>query len=102
MAFILALHKTPADIAAFDAHFDDVHTPLAKSIPGIRSVEVSDGPVMTPEGPAPYHRVGLLRFDSLADLQAGMGSPEGMAAAADLANFSTGGFDILIFDSHET
>jgi len=101
VAVILALHNTPADAAEFDRHLQETHIPLAKNIPGIRSVRVSNGPVMTPGGPAPYHRIGILRFDSIADLQAGMGSPEGQAAAADLMAFSTGGSTVLIFDEEE-
>jgi len=101
MAVILALHNTPTDPAAFDRHMEERHIPLAKSIPGIRSVSVNRGPVMSPMGPGPVHAVGILRFGSMADLQAGMGSPEGMAAAADLMSFSTGGATILIVDDHE-
>jgi uncharacterized protein (TIGR02118 family) len=101
MAVILALHNTPTDTAAFDRHMEETHIPLAKAIPGIRSVSVNRGPVMTPMGPGSVHAVGILRFGSMADLQAGMGSPEGMAAAADLMSFSTGGSTILIVDDHE-
>ena len=64
-------------------------------------VEVSAGPVMSPQGPAPYHLVAELSFDSMADLQAGLASPEGQAAAADLANFATGGVTLLTYDVRE-
>ena len=100
MAKLVALHNTPGDPAAFDAHMRSVHVPLVKNIPGIRSVALSDGPVMTPLGPAPFHAVAILGFASMADLQAGLGSPEGQAAAADLMGFSTGGSTILVFE-HE-
>jgi uncharacterized protein (TIGR02118 family) len=101
VAVLLALHSTPTDPAAFDRHMQDTHVPLAKNIPGVRSVRLSTGPVMTPAGPAPYHAVALLRFDSLGDLQSGMGSPQGQAAAQDLMGFSTGGSTVLIFDDAE-
>jgi len=42
-----------------------------------------------------------LQFDSLATLQAGMASPEGQAAGADLANFADGGVDLYLFDTEE-
>jgi uncharacterized protein (TIGR02118 family) len=101
MAKLVALHNTPADTAAFDAHMHSTHVPLCRKIPGLRSVELSDGPVMTPMGPAPYHAVGILSFDSMGDLQAALGSSEGQAAAGDLMNFSTGGFTVLVFESRE-
>ncbi|HEX2076232.1 MAG TPA: EthD family reductase [Longimicrobium sp.] len=99
MAKLVSLFNPPADADAFARHLTGTHIPLAKKIPGLRSLEASRGPVMTPEGPAPYHLVGVLSFDSMDDLQAGLGSPEGQAAAADIANFATGGVTVLVFDS---
>jgi uncharacterized protein (TIGR02118 family) len=40
-----------------------------------------------------------LHFDSLADLNAALESPEGRAAAADLSNFASAGATLLIYDS---
>jgi uncharacterized protein (TIGR02118 family) len=48
-------------------------------------------------GPAP-HLVALLSFDSAATLQAGLASPEGQAAGADLANFATGGASMFVYE----
>jgi uncharacterized protein (TIGR02118 family) len=101
MAKLIALYHPPADPAAFDAYFATVHVPLAKKIPGLRSAEMSTGPVGTPEGPAPYHAVGILTFGSMADLQAGLATPEGEATVADVANFATGGVTVLVFEHRE-
>ncbi|MGO4303685.1 MULTISPECIES: EthD family reductase [unclassified Cupriavidus] len=101
MAKLMALYKKPADIAAFDSHYFSKHIPIAKKIPGLRGYEVSSGPVGTPAGESPFHLVALLSFDSLAAIQQGMASPEGAAAAADLANFAQAGVDLLIFDTRE-
>jgi uncharacterized protein (TIGR02118 family) len=43
--------------------------------------------------------VAILRFDSLADLNAALASPEGRAAAADLSNFASPGPTLLICGS---
>lgn len=101
MAKLMALYKKPADSAAFDSHYFAKHIPIAKKIPGLRSYEVSNGPVATPAGESPFHLVALLGFDSLADIQQGLASPEGAAAAADLTNFAQAGVDLLIFDTKE-
>jgi uncharacterized protein (TIGR02118 family) len=101
MAKLVALYNPPRDSAGFDAYYVPTHIPLARKVPGVTKVEVSTGPVMTPEGPAPYHVVGILSFDSMASLQAGLASPEGQAAVADLANFASGGATILVFESQE-
>ncbi len=101
MAKLVALYKQPADIAAFDSHYFSKHIPIAKKIPGLRGYEVSSGPVATPAGKSPFHLVALLSFDSVAAIQQGLASPEGAAAAADLANFAQAGVDLLIFDTKE-
>src|SRR6476469_8384842 len=98
-AQVLVLYNTPADAEAFARHYADVHTPLVKKMPGLRSLAVSNGPVMSPQGPAPYHFVATLTFDSMADLQAGFGSDEGRATAADLRNFAQAGVTILTIES---
>ncbi len=101
MAKLVVLYKTPTDTAAFDAYYEATHVPLAKQIPGLRRYEISDGAVATPAGPSDVHLVAILAFDSLAALQAGLASPEGQAAAGDLANFATGGVDLYMCDSRD-
>ena len=99
MAKLVVLYKTPKDKAAFDAYYKATHIPLAYKIPGLKSYEISNGAVSTPEGPSNIHLTAILTFDSLADIQAAFGTPEGQAAAGDLANFATGGVDLYMFDS---
>lgn len=101
MAKLLVLYKTPTDTAAFDRYYAETHIPLAKKIPGLRHYEISRGPVATPAGPSGVHLVATLSFDSVAALQAGLGSPEGQAAAGDLGNFASGGVDLLVYESAE-
>jgi uncharacterized protein (TIGR02118 family) len=74
------------------------HVPLAKKIPGLRSYEISNGPVQALAGTAAY-LVAILTFDSMADLNAALASPEGQAAAADLANFASAGVTLLTCES---
>ena len=98
MATLLVLYKIPADPAAFDRHYAETHIPLAKKIPGLRSYRVSKGAVGTPAGASDLHMVATLTFDSLAAIQAGLGAPEGAAAAGDLANFAGAGVELFMFD----
>ena len=99
MARIVALYDTPKDPAAFDRYYETTHVKIAQKIPGLRSIELSKGAVMTPAGPASFHRVGTLRFDSMNDLHKALASPEGQATAADVMNFATGGVTLLFFDT---
>ena len=98
MAQLLVLYNTPADPAAFDLYYRETHIPLARKIPGLRSYSISDGPVQALAGSAPY-LVAILDFDSMADINAALTSPEGQAAAGDLPNFASGGATLLIYDS---
>jgi len=93
--------QEPKSAEAFDKYYAATHIPLAKKIPGLKKYDVSAGGVGTPAGPSEIHLVATLQFDSLATLQAGMGSPEGRAAGADLANFADGGVDLYLFDTKE-
>lgn len=101
MAKVLALYKKPADAAAFDAYYFSTHVPTAKKIPGLRSYEVSTGPVASGQGDSTYGLVAILSFDSMAAIQSALASPEGQATAADLANFAQAGVELLMFDSKE-
>ncbi len=99
MARILVQYNQPADSAAFDNYYLDVHTPLAKTIPGLLSLTISSGAVAHLAGnPAPY-LVAQLDFATMADLQAGLASPEGQATAADLANFAQAGVTLLAYET---
>ena len=101
MAELVVMYKTPKDKAALDNHYFEKHIPLAKKIPGLRKYRVSQGPVASPAGPSPFHLIALLTFDNLAAIQAGFGSAEGKAAAADVQTFATGGADMILFDTKE-
>jgi PAS domain S-box-containing protein len=61
-----------------------------------RSTEVA---ITTLDGIAPYHMIATLAFDSVAAVQSALASPQGKAVADDLANFASGGVEIMIADT---
>ena len=101
MAKLVVLYKTPKDAAAFDRYYSSTHIPLARKIPGLQSYDISEGAVASPAGPSGVHLVATLTFASLSELQKGLASPEGQAAAGDLANFADGGADLLMFETRD-
>jgi len=101
MAKLLVLYHPPTDPAAFDTHYADIHIPLAKQLPGLRSYTINAGPVAGPAGAVPYYLVAELTFDSLPDLQAALGSAEGQAATADLGSFAQAGVTVLMYETRE-
>lgn len=81
-ARFLVFWERPTDPEAFERHYREVHIPLARRIPLLRSYAISDNPV--PVRGEPYFRIAELRWDSMDDLRAGIDSPEGKACADDV------------------
>ena len=74
-------YAAPADPEGFDAHYRDVHVPLAASLPGLRRFALSRPRALGP-GEAP-HLVAELWFDDADALRAALKSPEMAETAAD-------------------
>jgi uncharacterized protein (TIGR02118 family) len=99
MAKVIAMYGIPNDRDAFDRYYYAKHVPIAKGLPGLRSYEVTRGTITTLDGIAPYHLIAILGFDSVAAVQTALASAQGKATADDLANFATGGVEIMIADT---
>ena len=99
MAKLYAIYQQPKDPAAFDRYYRDTHVPLAKTIPGLRSYEVTRGDVMGMGGKHGAYLVATLGFDSMEAIATAMGSPQGQATAADLATFASAGVDVMMGDT---
>jgi uncharacterized protein (TIGR02118 family) len=101
MAKMLVIYKTPADPAAFERHYHDIHVPLAKQLPGLRRYEISRPPIANVlQGETPY-RVATLYFDSLEAIRTAFASEVGRACAVDRRKFA-GDDDMvamLLFDT---
>jgi uncharacterized protein (TIGR02118 family) len=72
----------PADPAAFDAYYWGTHLPTVQKWPRIRRITVAKG--------APgdeLYQVADLWFDSRADLDAALASPERKVSADDVKHF---------------
>ncbi len=98
MQIVTVLYGHPTDPDAFDAYYHDTHAPLVDAIGGPKSWTARKVAALD-ENPPPYYLIAELSFDSTEDLQAGMGSAEGQAAAADVPNFATGG--VTMFLAHD-
>jgi uncharacterized protein (TIGR02118 family) len=84
---LVALYKKPADVAAFEKHYREIHTPLAKKMPGLRKLEVSYF-TGSPGGEAKFHMMAELYFDTQEAMQSALNSPEGKAAGKDVMSFA--------------
>jgi uncharacterized protein (TIGR02118 family) len=101
MKRVVVIYGPPVDVAAFDRHYAEVHSKLARKMPHLTGFQYSKGPVSSSDLDRPAHLVAFLDYASQADLDASLGSPEGTAAVDDLANFASGGVTILTVDLNE-
>jgi uncharacterized protein (TIGR02118 family) len=95
MHILTVLYHHPDDPAAFDEHYRTKHAPLVDPIPGLRSFTFRHCASMD-DNPPPYHLIAQLGFDSLEDLQAGLGSEAGQAAVNDLPHFAGAGTTMFV------
>ncbi|WFR73038.1 EthD family reductase [Prescottella defluvii] len=98
MYTLMVLYGPADQPQVFREYYENTHLPLARNLPGIRSMRMSLD-ITAVEGPAPYGAVFEADFDSAEDMIAALSSPEGQAAQADVPNFATGGVQILHFPS---
>ena len=96
MIKLTVLYGHPTDVSPFEEYYANTHLPLAATMKGFEKVEYTKF-ISAPDGSqAAYYRMAEFWFTSPEALQATMGSAEGQATAADLANFATGGVKLLV------
>lgn len=87
---LIALYKKPEDEEAFMEHYENVHTPIVKSIPGLKDLVVNRV-TGTPMGGDPaYFMIVEMVYENKEDFKKGMSSAENMQAGKDLGNFAKG------------
>jgi len=96
MQKVTVLYGHPANPEAFEKYYSETHMPLVAKMKGVARVELTKM-LGAPDGSPPeYYRMAELYFKDAAQMQTAMGSSEGQATAADLANFATGGAKVII------
>jgi uncharacterized protein (TIGR02118 family) len=93
---LVVLYTHPADPDAFDKHYLGTHMPLVLKIPGLQRAESGRIVTALDGGEQTYHRVAELYFADQAALEAGFGSPEGGATAADYQQIAPPGSRMFI------
>jgi uncharacterized protein (TIGR02118 family) len=98
MHVLTVCYGHPGDPAAFDAYYQATHTPLVRKLAGLESFTARHC-VSLDASPAPYFLIAELGFGSHETLAMALRSPEGQAAAADVARFADGG--VTMFVAHD-
>ncbi|MGH7342747.1 MAG: EthD family reductase [Candidatus Rokuibacteriota bacterium] len=97
MVRLIALYHPPDDVAAFDAHYRDVHAPIVRGYPNLRDLRLTRLDGVGGRPPA-FYLVAEMDFDSRADLDAALASDAGRESGRDLRNFAQAGVTLLIVD----
>lgn len=92
MVKMIALYRKPADTAAFDKHYHEIHLPLVGKIPGLRKTEITSI-TGAPMGESTYYVMAEMYYDNMDAMNAAMASPEGKAVARDVMSFAA---DIIV------
>jgi uncharacterized protein (TIGR02118 family) len=88
---LVVLYIHPDDTDTFDRHYGGVHMPLVDKIPGLLRTETGKVRTALDGGEKTYYRITELYFADQAALQAGFGSDEGKATAADYQKIAAAG-----------
>lgn len=84
---LIAMYRQPADVAAFEKHYREVHLPLVERIPGLQQVVINRG-VEGPVGEPPYYQTVEMHFANEAAFETAWASPENAAAGKDVQTFA--------------
>jgi uncharacterized protein (TIGR02118 family) len=98
---LIAIYERPDDPEAFFHHYDAVHAPLVKRIPGLQSFvlnRVTEDPL---GGAPPFILIAEMTYPDRASYEAAMRSPENQAVARDLMTFAKDKVRVLVTDSAE-
>ena len=87
---VSVLYGTPTDPEEFDRYYEQVHIPIAKKMQGLVRWTLTKPDRQQGEFEDVY-LIADLYAETREQLDAILASPEGQAAAADVAKFATGG-----------
>jgi uncharacterized protein (TIGR02118 family) len=93
---LVVLYTQPDDGDAFDGHYLGVHVPLVNKVPGLQRFEGARIAAAADGGEQTYFRIAELYFADQAALEAGLGSDEGKATAADYQRIAPAGSRMFV------
>lgn len=97
---VLAIYGVPKDIAAFESHYRDVHTPLTKKMPGLEQFIVNRV-LGSPQGKPSQYVIAEMIFKDRETMEKAMASQEGRQSGKDAFQMASGGLTLLTVESQE-
>ncbi|AUW94639.1 MAG: EthD family reductase [Sulfobacillus thermosulfidooxidans] len=96
MVTLIALYRHPEDIEAFNHHYETVHLPLAKAMPGLLGIQLTRFDHQADGAHSPYLMMAEMQFADEKQLQTALESEQGRAAGRDLMTFAKGIVTLLV------
>ncbi|MGN6793601.1 MAG: EthD family reductase [Streptosporangiaceae bacterium] len=93
---LVVLYTRPDDADAFEQHYAGTHMPLVDQIPGLQRTETGLVGAAADGGEKTFYRITELYFADPDALQAGFGSDEGKATAADYQKIAPAGSRMFV------
>jgi uncharacterized protein (TIGR02118 family) len=87
MIKLVALFRRPDDVQAFDQHYNEVHAPLMRRVPGLERMEVTRN-LQAFRGEPQYYLIAEMYFRDREAFDRAMASEENRAAGKDLMSFA--------------
>ena len=84
---LIAFFKRPENVEEFDAHYNDVHAPLMRKVPGLQKLVVTRNP-RSFSGESPYYLIAEMHFADRDAFKTAMASDENKAAGKDVMSFA--------------
>ncbi|MBX5444799.1 EthD family reductase [Sphaerobacter sp.] len=101
MIRVVALYKQPEDVEGFMRHYQELHTPLVRKIPGLAGLEVTRITADAFGGEAPYFLMAVMTFPDRETFDAAMRSEENRAVAKDVMGFARGLVTVMVGEDVE-
>jgi uncharacterized protein (TIGR02118 family) len=84
---LVALFKHPENVEEFDRHYDQIHAPLMRAVPGLERMVVSRG-LRSFGADSPYYLIAEMHFADRDAFKTAMASDENKAAGKDVMGFA--------------
>jgi uncharacterized protein (TIGR02118 family) len=93
---VTALYRKPEDVEEFMDHYEGVHLPLVRQVPGLERLEVSRVFASGTGGEPPYFLIAEMDYPDRDTFRSAMRSEQNAAVSQDVGQFAAGLTDILI------
>lgn len=84
---LIALFAHPENVEEFNRHYDEVHTPLMRKVPGLKDLVVTRN-LRSFGLDSPWYLVAEMIFEDRDAFKAAMASDENKAAGKDVMSFA--------------